>query len=43
MYGKQIQPIISWWLNQPIWKLLVKLDHFPKVREENEKIFETTI
>ena len=21
---------ISWWLNQPIWKILVKLDHFPK-------------
>ena len=22
----------SWWLNQPIPKILVKLDHFPKVR-----------
>ena len=20
----------SWWLNQPIWKILVKLDHFSK-------------
>ena len=20
----------SWWLNQPIWKIFVKLDHFPK-------------
>ena len=20
----------SWWLNRPIWKILVKLDHFPK-------------
>ena len=28
----------DWWLNQPIWKnMLVKLDHFPKVRGENEK------
>ena len=32
----------SWWLNQPIWKILVKLEHFPKVRDENKKIFETT-
>ena len=23
-------PETSWWLNQPIWKTLVKLDHFPK-------------
>ena len=30
----------SWWLNQPIWKILVKLDHFPS-RGKN-KIFETT-
>ena len=27
----------SWWLNQPIWKILVNLDHFPKDRGENEK------
>ena len=26
----------SWWF-QPIWKILVKLDHFPKVRGENKK------
>ena len=35
----------SWWLNQPIWKIWVKLDHFPKVRGENEtylKPHETT-
>ena len=24
-----IQPLSSWWF-QPIWKILVKLDHFPK-------------
>ena len=24
----------SWWLNQPIWKIWVKLDHFPKDRGE---------
>ena len=23
--------ITSWWLNQPIWKILVKLDHFPRL------------
>ena len=28
----------SWWLNQPIWKnMIVKLDHFPKVRGESSK------
>ena len=27
----------SWWLNQPIWKIFVKLDHFPKVRGESKK------
>ena len=27
----------SWWLNQPIWNILVKLDHFPRVRDENAK------
>ena len=27
---------------QPIWKILVKLDHFPRDRGENNKIFETT-
>ena len=26
-----------WWLNQPIWKILVKLDHFPNFRGENKK------
>ncbi len=29
----------GWWF-QPIWKILVQLDHFP--RGENKKIFETT-
>ena len=29
--------ITSWWLNQPIWKICVKLDTFPKVRGENKK------
>ena len=27
----------SWWLNQPNWKIVVKLDHFPRVRGENKK------
>ena len=27
----------SWWLNQPIWKIWVKLDHLPKCRGEKEK------
>ena len=31
---------IGRWLNQPLWKILVKLGIFPKVREENHKIFE---
>ena len=26
----------SWWF-QPLWNMLVKLDHFPKVRGENKK------
>ena len=30
----------GWWF-QRIWKILVKLDHFPK-RDEHKKIFETT-
>ncbi len=29
----------SWWF-QPNWKILVKLDHFLKARDENKKIFE---
>ena len=31
----------TWWF-QPIWKILVKLDHFPRDRGENKKLFETT-
>ena len=34
--------ISSWWF-QPTRKIWIKLDHFPKFRDENEKIFETTI
>ena len=30
----------SWWLNQPICKILVKLNYFSKFRDENQKIFE---
>ena len=26
-----------WWLNQPIWKIWVKLDPFPRDRDENKK------
>ena len=32
----------SWWLNQPIWNILVKLGSFPQVWGEHKKIFETT-
>ena len=32
--------LITWWLNQPIWKAFVNLDHFPRVRGE-KKTFET--
>ena len=31
----------GWWF-QPIWKILVKLDHFPNFRDENKKYFKTT-
>ena len=27
----------SWWLNQPIWKIFIKLDHFPRDRGEHKK------
>ena len=27
----------SWWLNQPILRICVKLDHFPRVPGENKK------
>jgi len=27
----------TWWLNQPIWKMLVKLYHSPRFRGENQK------
>ncbi len=37
----QLDFFSSWWF-QPIWKTLVKLDHFPRFRGENKKIFETT-
>ena len=32
-----IHSLYSWWLNQPIWKIFVKLDHFPKFRGEHKK------
>ena len=35
--GEHHNVFSSWWLNQPIWKILVKLDHFPKDRGENTK------
>ena len=25
------QDMTSWWLNQPTWKILVKMDHFPQI------------
>ena len=32
----------SWWLNQPHWKLWVKLESFPQVGVNIKKIFENT-
>ena len=29
--------VSSWWLNQPIWKISIKLDHFPRLRGETSK------
>ena len=31
------QWIPGWWLNQPLWKILVKLEVFPNFRAENKK------
>ena len=33
--------LYNWWLNQPIWKTVVELDHFPKSGWK-WKMFETT-
>ena len=32
-----VQHHTGWWLNQPIWKMLVNLDHFPTNRVENKQ------
>ena len=32
-----IDPSSSWWLHQPIWKILVKLESFPNFRSENNE------
>ena len=29
--------VSGWWLNQPIWKILVKIGSFPQIGVENEK------
>ena len=35
---KTLKKLMSWWLNQPIWKICAsKWDHFPKFRGENKK------
>ena len=36
---KEIFRTPSWWF-QPIWKISIKMDHFPKDRGDNKKIFE---
>ena len=38
----QLKAIISSWWIQPNWKILLKLDHLPRVGGENKKIVETT-
>ena len=35
-WNPSMKRITSWWF-QPIWKILVKMDHFPKVRGENKQ------
>ena len=35
-FSRCIYTYPSWWF-QPIWKILAKLDHFPKVRDEHKK------
>ncbi len=32
-----IEMTSSWWLNQPIWKILYKMDYFPKDRGKHKK------
>ena len=32
-----LKSMTSWWLNQPNWKIFVKLDHLPRYRGENRK------
>ena len=39
-YTYSIPRLTSWWF-QPLWKILVKLDHSPG-RGKNKKMFETT-
>ena len=34
--GRDPLLVDGWWMNQPIWKMWVKLDHFPKDRGENK-------
>ena len=36
---KHVRFISSWWF-QPIWRILVKLDHFPKVRGKHKNMFQ---
>ena len=38
LYIRKWWNITSWWF-QPIWKILVKLDHFPGDRGKNKKCF----
>ena len=36
------QVFAVWWLNQPIWKIFVKMGVFPKFRDENKRYFEVS-
>ena len=42
VFFQQVHCISSWWFQPNLKNMIVKLDHFPKVRGENKKIFETT-
>ena len=40
-FRKVLYTLTSWWLNQPIWKILVKLEIFPNFRGENKEYLKT--
>ena len=39
MGDNEPNPKKSWWLNQPIWKIRVKLDHLPQVKVKMKNLW----